>query len=52
VGFTGSVAAFTTGIFRGFLAAGDTAEMRIAEELVENGGVAGLTGVTADVIGG
>ena len=51
VGFPGPVATFAAGIFGRFLAVRDALVMRIAKELIPDRGVAGLTGLTADVIG-
>ena len=45
------MAAFAAGIFGRFLAVRDALVMRIAKELIPDRGVAGLTGLTADVIG-
>jgi len=50
VGFPGAMATFAPGIFGRFLAAGDTLIMRIAKELIPDGGVTGLTRLTAYVI--
>ena len=51
MGLAGPVATFAPCIFRRLLAARQTLVMRVAKELIPNGGVTGLAGVAANEIG-